>query len=115
MGNFKRGLFFGGLIGASFMWLSATKDGKKKRDEMLDHAAAIYEQLKEQTAHSGAWGAMSKNEYVTMARRAVEQYASEHALVGQVKETIVEIVGAQWHSIEKEMKKIKSPKSKIKR
>ena len=39
MGTFKKGLFFGGLLGAGLMWLNTTKQGRELRENMLNYAA----------------------------------------------------------------------------
>ena len=105
MGKFNKGLFLGGILGAGLMWLNVTKKGKKMRDELLDHAAVIYEEVKEKAMASEAWQEMNKNKYVALVKEAVEKYASKNALSENFKSMIEKVVCSQWCNLEKKMKK----------
>lgn len=105
MGKFKKGLFFGGLLGAGAMWLSVTKEGKKMRDEMLDHAAVVYAELKEKILSSSTWQELKQQDFVAMVREMVERYASKNGLAEETKQFIEKVVGTQWKDIQKELKK----------
>jgi len=35
MGNFKKGLFLGGLLGAGLMWLNVTPKGREMKAKLL--------------------------------------------------------------------------------
>jgi hypothetical protein len=47
MGNFKRGLFLGGLIGAAMMWLNVTPKGKEMRAKIMAESNLLFGELKE--------------------------------------------------------------------
>ena len=105
MGKFKKGLFFGGLLGAGLMWLNTTKKGKEMRDEMLDHAAEIYVGLKDQILTSDKYKKITKHEYVKMAQQLVNKYAVENGLADNIKKMVEKLVIAQWNNLKGEMKK----------
>lgn len=99
MGRFNKGLFVGGLLGASIIWLGFTKKGREMRTQLLDHAAVIYAELKDKLLASTAWREMSKNEYVVMVREAVDKYAVQNGLAEEVKKLIVEVIASQWNKL----------------
>ena len=105
MGKFKKGLFFGGLLGAGLMWLNATKKGKELRDEMLDHGAEVYVKLKEKVLSSNQYKDLTKNQYVKMAHEYVNKYAIDNGLADNVKKMVEKLVVAQWKNLKGEMKK----------
>jgi len=102
MGTFKKGLFLGGLLGAGLMWLSVTKKGKEVRDQILDHAAHVYEEVKKNVLRSDQWKKMNKNQYIKMVKETVDKYAIQNGLAENVKNMIVKVVGSQWEKM-KEM------------
>jgi gas vesicle protein len=102
MGTFKKGIFFGGLLGAGLMWLNTTKRGKELRNAMLDHAAEVYEEVKTKITKSKSWKKLSKNEYVRMVEDAVNTYAVEHNLPDSMRDMVEKIVKAQWKKIKGE-------------
>jgi len=99
MGNFKRGLFFGGLLGAGLVWLNATKKGKQTRDEMLDYAADVYDDVKARVQTSKKWKDMSKSKYYKMVEETVNKYAVENDLVDNMRDMVEKVVKAQWKNI----------------
>ena len=105
MGKFKKGLFFGGLLGAGMMWLNTTKKGKELRDEMLDHAAEVYVDLKDKVLASEKYKNLSKHEYIKMAHELVNKYAIDNGLAENVKKMVEKLVVAQWKNLKGEMKK----------
>jgi gas vesicle protein len=54
MSKFFKGALLGAGIGAGLTWLTVTKKGRAVRDEMLDHAAVVYEQVKDKLLESDA-------------------------------------------------------------
>ncbi|MFH1946907.1 MAG: hypothetical protein ABIJ23_01985 [Candidatus Magasanikbacteria bacterium] len=105
MGKFKKGLCLGGLLGAGLVWLNTTQKGKEMREEMLDHAAEVYVKLKEKVLASSEYKNLTKNEYVKMAKDAVDKYAIETGLAESVKNMVVKVVSAQYKNLKGEMEK----------
>jgi gas vesicle protein len=99
MGKFKAGLFFGGLLGAGLMWLNVTESGRKTRDELLDHAAKIYADLKEKIQSSPQYKDLTKNQYVQMVKEYVDKYAIENGLAEKIKNIIVKVVSSQYKNL----------------
>lgn len=96
MGNFKKGIFLGGLLGAGLMWLNATKKGKETRDKMLDYSADVYADVKEKVMASEGWDKMTKSKYYQLVEEAVNKYAVENDLVDSVRNMVEKVVKAQW-------------------
>lgn len=107
MGTFKKGLFFGSLVGAGLMWMSATKKGRAMRDTLLDQAADVYAEVKQRMLDSDAWDKMTKQKYVATVREIVDKYAIKNSVADDVKEMVVKVVSAQWKTIQAELKKRK--------
>ncbi|MFZ2979201.1 MAG: hypothetical protein WA057_06050 [Candidatus Magasanikiibacteriota bacterium] len=105
MGMFKKGLLFGGLLGAGLMWLNTTKKGKEMRDEMLDHAAEVYVKLKDKVLSSDQYKNLTKNEYVKLAQELVNKYAIDNGLTENIKKMVEKLVVAQWNNLKGQMKK----------
>lgn len=99
MGKFKAGLFLGGLLGAGLAWLNLTQKGRETRDQMLDHAAKIYETLKEKVQASAEYKDLTKNQYIKLVKEYVDKYAIENGLAEKVKNIIIKVVSAQYNSI----------------
>ena len=104
MGKFKRGLMLGGLLGVALTWLNTSKKGKAMRDEMIDHAAEVYNQVKEKIAASGVWEGMTENKYLAMVQDAIDKYAVQTGLSDKVKRMVTKLVNMQWRTLEKEIK-----------
>lgn len=107
MGRFKKGVFLGGLLGAGLVWLHTTKKGKDVRDQILDHAAEVYEEMKGKFMQSDAWKQMTKNQYLMSVRNTVARYALDHELPDVVKDTVSKVLGTQWGMLKRELKKMK--------
>lgn len=105
MGNLKKGLVLGGLLGAGLMWLNTTQKGRETRDQMLDYAADVYSDVKHRVLTSNTWQEMSKNRYVEMVSEAVDKYALQHGLNKDIKGMVMKIVNAQWKNIQRELDK----------
>lgn len=105
MAHFKKGLFLGGLLGAGVMWLSATKRGKEVRDQMLDHAADVYGQLKERVLESEQWEKMNKNEYVALVKETIDKYAIQNGLADNIKRVLIRVLSTQWGTMKEELKR----------
>jgi gas vesicle protein len=105
MGRFNKGLFLGGLLGAGLVWLNFTKKGKETREQLLDHAAVVYEQIKEKAVKSKTWKEMNKNQYVALVKETVEKYAIQNGLAENVKNMIIKVVSAQWSNLREMVEK----------
>ena len=101
MGRFKKGLFLGGVLGAGLAWLNLTPKGKKTRAELLDHAAVVYGQVKDQLEKSGTLDKMTKNKYVQTVQEVVDKYAIENGMADKVKNMVVKLVGTQYKNLKK--------------
>lgn len=99
MGTFKKGLFFGGLLGAGLMWLNTTKRGKELRDTLVDHATDVYGEVKEKITSSKQWESITKNQYVRMVEEVVNKYAVEHDLSDKVRDVVEKVVKSQWKKV----------------
>ena len=105
MGKFKKGLFLGGLIGASMVWLNTTKKGREVKGKLLDQAADIYLEVKDKIMRSEAMEKLSKQEFVVMVREAVDKYAVQNGLAGKVKKMLTKLISTQWGNLQKELRK----------
>lgn len=105
MGRFKKGLLFGGLLGAGLTWMATTKKGREVRDQILDHGAQVYTDMAEKLKASGAMDKMTKSTFVKEVRSYVDKYAVDNGLADDVKEMVVKLVGSQWKRIQSELKK----------
>ncbi|PIZ95053.1 MAG: hypothetical protein COX81_02015 [Candidatus Magasanikbacteria bacterium CG_4_10_14_0_2_um_filter_37_12] len=103
MGKFKKGLVFGGLLGAGLMWLSTTKKGREVREQIFDYAADVYAEVKEKVTSSEQFDKMTKNKYVSLVRETVDKYAVKNGLANNAKNMIVKLVSSQWKNIQKEV------------
>ncbi len=103
MGKFKKGLFLGGLVGAGIMWLNTTSKGKGYRDKLVDHAADVYGNVKDQVMASNQWQHMTKQKYVAMVTDAVNKYAVKNGMAKDMKNMIVKLVSNQWKIVKKEI------------
>jgi len=103
MGKFKKGIFLGGLLGAGIMWLNTTKKGKGYRDKLVDHAADVYGNVKDQVLSSNQWQSMTKQKYVAMVRDAVDTYAVKNGMAKDMKNMIVKLVSNQWKMVKEEI------------
>ncbi len=104
MGNFKKGILVGGLLGAALMWLNTTKKGRKMRGDIMDHAAQVYEQVTERIGASDAWQNLTESKYAGYVQEVIEQYVQKYHLPEQVKRMVEKIVNMQWKNIKKHKK-----------
>ena len=105
MGKFKKGLFFGGLLGAGMMWLNTTKKGKQLREQMLEHSVEVYINLKKELLASDNCKKLTKNKYIKMVQEYVDKYAVKNELTDNLKKMIVKVVAGQWNQLKEEIKK----------
>ena len=107
MGRFNKGLLLGGLLGAGLALMNTTKKGKEVKEKLLDGAAEIYVELRDQMMASKTWERMSKNDFVVLAQEAVEKYAIKNGLALKTKKMITKLVSAQWKNLQNELNKNK--------
>jgi len=86
MGNFKRGLFFGGLVGAALMWLNVTPKGKEMRDKLMIYADDLFVELKQSIKQLEG---PTREMYDALVERAVEEYGDKMQLAQDVKLLLV--------------------------
>ncbi|OGH59962.1 MAG: hypothetical protein A2725_01870 [Candidatus Magasanikbacteria bacterium RIFCSPHIGHO2_01_FULL_33_34] len=105
MGKFKKGIFLGGLLGASMVWMSTTKKGKEVKEKLLDGAAEVYVDLKEKIESSEAYAKMTKHDFVNMVRETVDKYAVQNGLADKTKTMMTKLVSAQWSNLQGQLHK----------
>lgn len=101
MGNFKKGLVLGGLLGAVMMWLNATPKGKEMRAKLMEHLQPLYDQLK---ASIKQLEGPTKEMYDALVERAVEEYAAKKELALEMKNMLIKELKKKWSKLEKEIK-----------
>jgi len=101
MGNFKKGLFLGGLLGAAMMWLNATPKGKEMRAKLVEHLQPLYVQLKESIKQLEG---PTKEMYDALVERAVEEYAAKKELALDMKNMLIKELKKKWSNLEEEIK-----------
>ena len=101
MGNFKKGLVLGGLLGAVMMWLNATPKGKEMRAKLMEHLQPLYDQLK---ASIKQLEGPTKEMYDALVGRAVEEYAAKKELALEMKNMLNKEMKKKWSKLEKEIK-----------
>lgn len=116
MGKFKNGLFLGSVVGAALTWMGTTKRGKEVRGELVQHAAQVYMEVKQQVTKSDRWQDLSQNEYLQKVQDVVESYAKKHGLPDDVKSLVSKVVQKQWKAFQgdSQSKPLKQRKSKKK-
>jgi hypothetical protein len=102
MGTFKKGLFLGGLLGAGITWLNTTVQGKKTRDQIIEHGTTVYETLSAELKSSKGWKQLKKSEYIERAQAFIDTYAVETGLSESVKRLVQSLVVSQWPRFKKE-------------
>jgi len=102
MGKFKKGLFFGSLLGAGMMWLNATPKGKEMRAKLVEHSKPLYDELKESLKQLEG---PTKDMYEALVERAVAEYGSKKEMADEMKSALVRDLKKKWKGLEKELKK----------
>lgn len=102
MGRFKKGLFLGGLVGATLMWLNATPKGKEMRVKLAAHLEPLYNELKVSIKQLEG---PTKEMYDALVERAVAEYAAKKELAAEMKDHLIRQLKKRWKELEKEIKK----------
>ena len=102
MGRFKKGLFLGGLLGASLMWLNVTPKGKEMRGKIAAHIDTLSNNL---MASLKQLEGPTKDMYDALVERAVEEYAAKVELAEEVKVMLIRELKKKWTKLEKDIKK----------
>lgn len=102
MGNFKKGLFWGSLVGAGLMWLNATPKGKEMRAKVLAHVEPLFDELKSSLMQLEG---PTKEMYEALVERAVEEYGARKELADDMKVVLIKQLKKKWAEIAKELKK----------
>ena len=105
MGKFNKGFLLGGILGAVLMWMSTTKKGRATRDEIIDHAEKVYEEVKKKILASQTWKDLKKNDYAKRVKEVVDEYAVKYHLSENIKNLVTKVLGSQWERLRKELGK----------
>ena len=100
MGRFNKGLFLGGLLGATLMWLNATPKGKEMRSKMLAHMQPLYNELK---ASLKQLEGPTREMYDALVERAVAEYAAKKELADDMKNILIRELKKKWFELQKEL------------
>ena len=87
--------------------MNTTKKVKAMRGQLIDHAATVYEEVKEKAVQSKQFQKMSKNEFVAMVTGAVDKYAVKNGMADNIKRMVIKIVSSQYSNLKAEVKKRK--------
>ncbi|MBU1901219.1 hypothetical protein KKG82_02535, partial [Patescibacteria group bacterium] len=79
--------------------------GREVKEQLLEQAAEVYAEVKEQLVNSKKIKELSQHEYIKKVQEVVDMYAVKNGLAERVKSLLVKVVSAQWKNIQKEMKK----------
>lgn len=102
MGNFKKGLFLGGLLGAGLMWLNVTPKGREMKAKLMAYAEPMYNELKENIKKLEG---PTKEMYEALVERAVEEIAAKKEMASEMKTMLIKELQKRWVKLEKELKK----------
>lgn len=102
MGNFKKGLLLGGVVGAFMTWLNATPKGREMRDKIMQHLEPLYNELK--TSIKQLEGP-TQEMWDALVERAVEEYVAKKELTEEVKNNLIKQLKKKWLQLAKELKK----------
>ncbi len=102
MGAIKKTLFFGGLMSAGLVWLTGTKKGKEVRDQLLDHSAEIYLNVKKKIQKIDKKYNVSKGQYLKLAKEAMNEYFDKYPVPATVKSIVQKVVVSQWETLKGE-------------
>ena len=102
MGRFNKGLFLGGLLGASLMWLNATPKGKEMRAKISAHLEPLFNELKESLKQLDG---PTKEMYDALVERAVEEYSNRKELAEEIKTLLIRKLKKRWKDLQKDLKK----------
>ena len=102
MGGFKKGLFLGGLVGATLMWLNATPKGKEMLARIMEYLDPLYNELK---ASLKQLEGPTKEMYEALVDRAVEEFAARKEMAEDLKMQLTRSLKKKWNELEKELKK----------
>jgi len=101
MGNFKRGLFFGGLLGAALMWLNVTPKGKEMRAKLMSEADYLFKELKESLKKLEG---PTREMYDALVERAVEEYAVKKEMAMDKKNMLMKELKKRWENLAADLK-----------
>lgn len=101
MGRFKKGVFLGGLLGATLMWLNATPKGKEMRAKLSAHLEPLFEELKVSLKQLEG---PTKEMYDALVERAVAEYAAKKELAEEVQSHLIRELKKRWVKLQRELK-----------
>lgn len=101
MGRFKKGLILGGALGAFLMWLNVTPKGKEMKAKLMEHAEALYIELKQSIKQLEG---PTKEMYDALVERATEEYAAKKEMAMDMKNMLIKELKKRWKKLEQEIK-----------
>lgn len=99
MGQFKKGMFLGGLIGAFIVWLTTPK-GKEFREKLAQNAEPLFKEL---TTSLKQLEGPTREMYEALVERAVAEYASKREMAQVMQQALVRDLKRRWKDIKKSL------------
>lgn len=101
MGNFKKGLLVGGIVGAFLTWLNYSSKGKEVRAQIMSHLEPLFHELKSSLKQLEG---PTQDMYEALVERAVEEYAAKKELALDVKNSLARHLKKRWKEVERDLK-----------
>ncbi|MFA6424353.1 MAG: YtxH domain-containing protein [Candidatus Magasanikbacteria bacterium] len=101
MGNFKKGLILGGVLGAFLTWFNVTSQGKEMRTKILMHLEPLYNELK---ASIKQLEGPTQEMWDALVERAVAEYSAKKELADEVKSSLIKQLKKKWEQLQSELK-----------
>lgn len=102
MGRFNKGLFLGGLLGATLMWMNVTPKGKEMRSKIAAHLEPLFNELKSSLMQLEG---PTKEMYDALVERAVAEYGVRKELAEDVQAVLIRELKKRWSKLIKDIKK----------
>lgn len=102
MGRFNKGLFLGGLLGATLMWMNVTPKGKEMRSKIATHLEPLFNELKSSLMQLEG---PTKEMYDALVERAVAEYGVRKELAEDVQAVLIRELKKRWSKLIKDIKK----------
>jgi len=98
MGKFKKGIFFGSLVGAGLTWLFTTKEGREMRGKIETWAHEVFDELK---GKIGETEIADQAKYNTKVQKVLEEYGKRKKVPAEAMKKLEQILKAQWKKLKK--------------
>lgn len=86
------------------MWLNTTDKGKKLRDQFIEHAENVYDEVKNKVQNSETYQELSDQEFKQKIREVADKYADKKGLSDMTRRMIVRLINNHLDSIKAEIK-----------